>query len=160
MKLHTSLTTAEVDAALGRAKRKGLITWDVDFAVFTPGRSLTHAHGYEVQLGTWDQDSLPGGYTDQYGKRLRVRRARNSDHGENRWAATWHEWGWFMAELFAADPNARWGANPARCARPEYAWGYASEADFHRKTENAFRPADWTPPAYTAGSSANQSSRR
>ena len=139
MKLHTNLTATEVDAALHAAKRKRLIAWDVDFNVFTPGRSLTHAHGYEIHLGTNYQDSLPAGYTDQNGARLRVRRLSGTTQGTARYAATWHEWGWFMAEVFAADPGARWGQDPARSARPEYAWGYASEADFHRKTDGQFR---------------------
>jgi hypothetical protein len=140
MKLHTNLTGNEVRTALQRAQGKSLITPDIHFTVFTPGRSLTHPHGYEIQLGTHDQHSLPAGYTDQHGQRLRVRRARNSSHGEDKWAATWHEWGWLIMEVFAADPGARWGADPARCARPEYAWGYSSQADFHRKTDSAFLP--------------------
>lgn len=153
MKLHTSLTAAEVDAALTQAKARGLIAPDVDFTVFTPGRSLTHPHGYEIQLGTHYQDSLPAGYTDQNGRKMRVRRARGGSHGDARWAATWHEWGWLIAQVFAADPGSRWGADPARSARPEYAGGYASEADFHEKTDGEFRlgQASLRPVAYTAG---------
>jgi hypothetical protein len=139
MRLHTDLSSSQVGAALQRAKRAGRIAPDVDFTVYAPGRSLTHQHAYEIQLGTYDQGSLPAGYTDQHGHRMRVRRYRNSNHGDAEWAATWHEWGWLIAEIFVADPNARWGADPARCARPEYAWGYASEADFHRKTKGEFR---------------------
>ena len=138
MRLHTSLTDVQVSNALFRAQRKGLVTPDVYFAVFGPGRSQTHPHAFEIQLGTDSQDSLPAGYTDQHGKHLRVRRARNGHSDSTRWAATWHEWGWFITEIFAADPSARWGADPARCARPKYAWGYASEADFHAKTDGAF----------------------
>ena|SRR5215471_2483819 len=144
MKLHTSLTMQEVDATLHRVKTKGLIAWDVDFAVGIPGRSATHPYGYEIQLGTYDQDSLPAGYTDQNGHRLRVRRTRQGNGGEKRWGATWHEWGWFIAEVFAADPGARWGQDPARARRP---WGYFSPEDFHAKTDGQFRnPAPWAPP--------------
>jgi hypothetical protein len=157
MKLHTSLTEAEVRAALALTKAKGLMAPDVHYAVFTQERSSTHPHGYQIMLGTYDQDSLPYGYVDPGGYRLRVRRARNTSHGEARWAATWHEWGWLIAEIFAADPGARWGANPARCARPEHAWGYASPAVFHAKTDDAFRfgpatPGTWTPPISRVGS--------
>jgi uncharacterized protein YwbE len=140
MKLHTNLTDVQVSNALYRAQQKGLITRDVHFAVFTPGRSLTHPHGFEIQLGTYNQDSLPAGYTDQNGRKLRVRRIRGSNGGSAKWAATWHEWGWLIAEIFAADPGARWGSDPARSARPQYALGYASAADFHAKTNGSFLP--------------------
>jgi len=153
MKLHTNLTETQVYEALQWAKHKNLITRDVHFTVFTPGPSMTHPHGYEIQLGTYDQDSLPAGYTDQNGYKLRVRRYRGGNRGDARWAATWHEWGWLIAEIFAADPNARWGANPARCARPEYAGGYSSPDDFHAKTDGQFQAhlQSWTPPVFTAG---------
>lgn len=139
MKLHTNLTDVQVSNALFRAQQKSLVTRDVHFTVFTPERSLTHPHGFEIMLGTFSQDSLPAGYVDQNGMHLRVRRARNAMKGDAKYAATWHEWGWFMAELFAADPGSRWGQNPARSRRPQHIYGYASEADFHRKTENQFR---------------------
>jgi hypothetical protein len=111
---------------------------------------MTHSHAYEIQLGTYDRDSLPAGYTDQNGYRLRVRRARNASHGEARWAATWHEWGWLIAEIFAADPSARWGPNPTRSSEWNTS-GYASPADFNVKTDNQFRPQDWHPPVYVSG---------
>lgn len=136
MKLHTSLTPVEVTQALGRAQNKGRITRDVHFTVFIPERSLTHRYGYEIQLGTYDQDSLPAGYADQNGRTMRVRRARGANQGDARWAATWHEWGWFIAEVFAADPGARWGSDPARSRHP---WGYFSPADFHGKTGGQFQ---------------------
>lgn len=139
MKLHTNLYSQGLRDALRRAKDKGLITEDVHFTVFRPERSMTHLHGFEIQLGTYNQDSLPAGYTDQNGRTLRVRRARNASQGDARWAATWHEWGWLIAEIFAADPAARWGANPDRCSRPEWAGGYASPEDFDRKTDGQFR---------------------
>ena len=145
MRLHTNLTGVQVYAALQRAQDKGLVTRDVHFTVFTPGRSMTHPHGFEIQLGTYNQNSLPAGYTDQNGRKLRVRRVRNASHGEARWAATWHEWGWLIAEVFAADPGSRWGADPARSARPEYAGGYASPEDFHAKTDGQFDTGPITP---------------
>lgn len=137
MKLHTNLNEAQVRAVLIRTKDKGLITQDVHFTVFTPGRSQSHAHGYEIQLGTDNQDSLPAGYKDQNGKNMRVRRVRNAMNGEARYAATWHEWGWLIAEMFEADPESRWGDNPARSAHP---WGYFSAQDFNRKTGDQFLP--------------------
>ena len=136
MKLHTKLAEIEIRAALQAAQDKGLIKQDVHFAVWTPGRSQTHPHGYEIQLGADDQHSLPAGYTDQNGRKLRVRRARGGNDGEARWAATYHEWGWLIAEIFAADPGSRWGQDPARARRP---WGYSSPEDFHAKTGGQFR---------------------
>lgn len=144
MRLHTSLTAPEVRTVLRRAQAKGLITPDVHFAVWTAGRSLTHPHGYDIQLGTHDRDSLPAGYKDQRGTNMRLRRTRHSSGGGARYAATWHEWGWLIAEIFAADPRSRWGANPARSRHP---WGYFTPADFHAKTGSQFRPAP--APRYT-----------
>jgi hypothetical protein len=42
-------------------------------------------------------------------------------------AASWDDWGWFLAELFRRDPVMR-------------AAYYDGEADFHRATRNGFRP--------------------
>ena len=139
MKLHTSLAGAEVWAALGRARASGRIAYDVRFAVWEPGSSQTHVYSYEIQLGADDQHSLPAGYTDQNGRTMRVRRTRGGSQGEARYAATWHEWGWLIAEIFAADPGSRWGTNPARSRHPDRAWGYFSPADFHAKTDGQFK---------------------
>ena len=158
MKLHTSLTAVEVTALIRQAVNRGHLTPDVHAVVFTPGSSRTHRYGYEVQLGTYDKHSLPPGTTDQHGKHMRVRRFKNtgtrganSDSewagNEGIWAATWHEWGWFIAEVFAADPGARFGADPSRCQHPQCAWGYSSPEDFARKTDGEFPLPDSPPPA-------------
>lgn len=138
MKLHTSLNAREILAALRCAQYRGLIAPDVHTTILTPGPSRTHPYRYEIQLGSHDKHSLPAGYRDRHGTALRVRRHRNSPRGGAEWAATWHEWGWFIAEVFTADPESRWGANPARSRRP---WGYFSPDDFHAKTGGQFRPA-------------------
>lgn len=138
MKLHTKLTDVEVSNALWRAQQKGLVGRDVYFTVFTPGRSLSHPHGYEIMLGSDNRDGLPAGYTDQNGHKLTVRRVRNSNSGEARYSATWHEWGWLIREIFDMDPEARWGQDPARSKRPQYIWGYSSVEDFHEKTNHVF----------------------
>ena len=148
MRLHTTLTSAQVHDALDRAQQAGHITRDVHFAVWGSYSSRTHPRAFEVQLGTFDKFSLPPGTVDQHGKRMRVRRFKNSgshgatsewNHGEDVWAATWHEWGWFIAEVFAADPLARFGGNPERSRYPQYVWGYFSPEDFHVKTDGRFR---------------------
>lgn len=141
MKLHAKLTCTEVYYALGRAKTAGKITPDVEFVVFGTYKSQTHPHAYEIQLGTYDKDSLPAGTRDQHGKLMRVRRFKNSgQHGaDDIWAATYDEWGWFIAEIFKMDPHARFGPKP----NPAKPWqgGYASPADFNRKTDNRFKEA-------------------
>jgi len=125
--------------ALADAKDEGHIARDVTFTGYTAYKSRTHPFAHEIQLGTWDKTSLPKGYTDQHGHKLTVRRYQNTgDSGASSerpghdgavWAATWHEWGWFMAKVFELDPSARWGSQR---------WGYQSAADFHAKTKGVF----------------------
>jgi hypothetical protein len=138
MRLHTTLTAEEVRAALRRAQDKGRVTADVEFTTFGDYPSRTHGHSFEVQLGTHDKHSLPEGYVDQHGKKMQVRRYKNSGtNGASQfYSATWHEWGWFVVEVFAADPHARFGNDPERSRHP---WGYFSPEDFHEKTGFKFR---------------------
>jgi hypothetical protein len=140
MRLHTRLTYTQVYDALHQAQAAGHVTPDVHFVSYGASGSRTHPYGYEIQLGTCDRYSLPAGYKDQHGKNLRVRRFKNSGHygassewatGEDTYSATWHEWGWFIAAVFAADPSARWGSVKG--------WGYRDEADFNFKTKNQFK---------------------
>lgn len=138
MRLHTTLTSMQLNAALRDAKLAGHITQDVTFTSFSIHNSRTHVRAFEVQLGTYCQDSLPAGYTDQNGHRMKVRRFKNSGDGgatsgwyePTVWAATWHEWGWLMVEIWKADPTARWGG--------EKGYGYKDRADFDVKTKGAF----------------------
>jgi len=146
MRLHTKLTYTDLLQALQRAKDAGRVTPDVTFqgCGLSLHGSRTHPRAFEVQLGTHDKFSLPAGYTDQNGHRMRVRRYKNSGDGGASsewatggcpvWAATWHEWGWFMTEVWAADPTARWGG--------EKGWGYKDRADFDVKTKGAFLNKD------------------
>lgn len=146
MRLHTRLTYGQVYQALNRAQGKGRIAPDVEFVIeaddgmIGPYVSHTHARAFEIQLGTYDQHSLPAGYTDQNGHKMKVRRYKNTGgrgasskwvRGEAIWAATYDEWGWLIMEVFEMDPSARWGGakHPA----------YADLADFHVKTANRFR---------------------
>lgn len=54
---------------------------------------------------------------------------RNS-HGRTHKAATWDEWGVFIAALYRIDPGAMFGS-----AR----WGYMDADDFHMKTCDRFQ---------------------
>lgn len=124
MRLHTRLTFSEVHDALLRAQNAGKITPDVFFVKSTESGSRTHPRAFEIQLGTRQKYSLPPGTTDQYGRKMRVRRYKDGGNSDE-WAATWHEWGWFIAEVFTADPTSRWAY-------------YASREDFDTKTGGQF----------------------
>jgi hypothetical protein len=132
MKLHTSLTEYHVFKALSDMHAAGKITPDVHFVKYKALGSDSHRYGYEIQLGTEDKFSLPTGYLDQRGKKLRVRRYKNSgDHGaDSVWAATYHEWGWYIAEIFRKDPHAKWGGG----LRAEY----PNAKHFHAVTNGKF----------------------
>jgi hypothetical protein len=143
MKLHTNLSYSDIHAALVQAKIKGLISEDVRLMKLEgPTNSRSHTYGYDFALGTWDKSSLPRGYRDQNGHKLSTRRYSNSGqygaaseyNGEAVWSATWHEWGWFMVEIFEADPSACFGSPTAKRS----SWGYKSRADFDEKTNGAF----------------------
>lgn len=141
MRLHTNLDSMTVRHALEMAKKAGHVTRDV---CFMDGLAAYGSHSrqraFEVRLGTHEKDTLPAGYIDQNGHKMTVRRYSNSGDGgaASDWvtggcavySATWHEWGWFMANVFAADPDAIFGSK---------SWGYHGADDFHAKTENKFR---------------------
>jgi hypothetical protein len=130
MRLHTRLTETEVASALDRAKKNNLITQDVFFDPIEERGSSTHPRAFEIQLGAENGGGLPEDYTNQHGKRQKCRRVRNGSYSAYyRFAATWHEWGWFMAEVFHADPAARWG---------DKSWGYNGRDDFDSKTRGQF----------------------
>lgn len=148
MRLHTRLTYEQVEEALRRAKSKGHIAGDVEFQGTQPSGSVsyrligqfgsnTHDRAFEVQLGV-DRNlpytPLPADYVNQFGKRQKTRRTSNS-HKNTTYAATWHEWGWFMAEIFEADPQAMFG-NRGKPGRP--GWGYDGRDDFDQKTNWQF----------------------
>jgi hypothetical protein len=141
MRLHTSLTWLELRNALQRAKDRGHVSGHVVFAVDTRHKSSTHERAFEIQLGSYD-NYLPPGTVDQYGKRMRVRRVRmhpGRDQEEHyyRYAATWHEWGWFIREVFELDPDSRWGADKSKTTHRGL-WGYSDLADFNEQTRNQF----------------------
>lgn len=140
MRLHTDLNSVTVGDCLRLAKAKSKVTQDIQFMQFEGHKSNTHPYAYDVQLGTYDRDSLPAGTVDQHGKNMNVRRYKNSGymgadselHGDGaRWSATYFEWGYFMLEVFKLDPNARWGGSAKNPI-------YRNESDFHEKTGHKF----------------------
>ena len=135
MKLHTKLSGTEVREAMEAAKLAGKVTPDVYFVEYDHGNSRTHAHRFEIQLGTDDKHSLPAGTVDQYGRRMNVRRYKNSGNSgansgflaEEIYAATWDEWGWFIAEIMRRDPEAVFGT-------------YRGIESFNAQTDSKFVP--------------------
>ena len=107
MRLHTDLTAAEVRHLTPQAKAAVLIDG------MTEHRSRTgKARGLEVKLtGTSN-------------------RARNDGSGEA--AATWDEWGIFLAALYEADPGMIVGGSLERAI-------YRDGDDFHWKTGDRYR---------------------
>jgi len=132
VRLHTKLYWDDINQALKTAQRKGRVGKSVVLAVSEQHESRSHARAFEIQLGSafGDGSSLPPGAANRYGKPQKMRRARNFPGGDvYRFAATWHEWGWFMREVFELDRAARWGGA---------GWGYKNLADFNDKTGNVF----------------------
>lgn len=124
MRLHTNLPEGAVRGALRKAKADGRVAADVQFGDWAEHGSRSHPRAFEIHLGTADKDSLPDGYRDQRGHRLSVRRP-SADVTTLRYGATYHEWGWFIAEVFRLDPDAVFGP-------------YKGFGDFWAKTDGEF----------------------
>ena len=101
MKLHSNiLTDNDVFAALQRAKDAGKVDTSVMFEEIQGKGSRSHKQAWEVKLG-WYGDKVKGD-----GRRWTNSGTRGN--GGN-YAATYDEWGWFIAELYAKDENAVFG---------------------------------------------------
>lgn len=121
MRIHTSLTAGDLRAIL-KACRASEIFGAVHFSTLDEHGSKTHARAFEVKLGALlkvDGDGRRWGNSGGYG-------ATSQTSGE--YAATYDEWGWFLAGIFAFDPSARAGHN------------YADRADFNDRTGLAYDP--------------------
>ena len=111
MKIRTNASPVEMYAA---ARTAG-----VSFARFDVRGARSHAHGYDVILTGSSNRRANGGWGG----------AMPSDH-----AATWDEWGVFLAEVFRADPTTDAGGY------------YVGAADFHEQTGHRYvAPYDFTP---------------
>jgi hypothetical protein len=101
MKLHTdNILSGDLYAA---AREAGVM---IESTARVGSRS--HDHGFEIYLS---------------GSSSRMSNGR--DHK----AATWDEWGVFMAALYRLDTNAMWGSK---------AWGYEGQSDFNMQTQYRF----------------------
>lgn len=124
MKLQTTLTEPEIRDCLERAHADDLPA-DVVFDIFARVGSRSYPHAFEVHLASAQRDTRADG----------VKRKASSMAGGGglRYAATYDEWGMFLAAFFATDPAAKAGP-------------YKSQDDFHRKTDYAYAARDEMPP--------------
>ena len=126
MRIHTYLTENEIRLCMLTAKRKGKVAEDVHFDPLARYTSRSREHAWEVQLGSSKCGGLPEHYVNMYGKRQKTRRTRNSSDMVLRYAATWHEWGWFLNEIFDMDSTAHVGRI------------YKNRLDFDKQTKYQF----------------------
>lgn len=126
MKIHTSnLTARDLQLALKRSQDDHDVTPDVQFVVFGEAGTRQRLRAFEVQLGTRNKFSLKRHGGD-------MRRPTNTGTQGAGWnvedrayAATWYEWGYFIAQIFAQDPDAIVGP-------------YKGVDDFNAKTHYQF----------------------
>lgn len=129
MRIHTSVITeaTQIYQALGSQKILGRIANHVGFKILEHHGSTIREHAWEIQLEAFERDN--------------GRRAGNSgSYGAMRpeydgYAATFDEWGWLLAALYALDPQAHVGS-------PEYPT-YESAEHFHDRTAWTYNPEAW-----------------
>ena len=106
--------------ALQAEKMAGRIDAGVNFMTMTRHGSRTHANGFEIQLhANTRNNGRRAGNTGSYGA---------MDAGDG-YAATFDEWGWLIAALYAIDPDMVVGSPRTPV--------YAHAANFHHKTVRA-----------------------
>lgn len=124
MKLHSdTLNVRDIEAALMQCKLDGKVNSFVRFETFDVKGSRSRQNGYEIQLG-WYGTKIPGD-----GRRWKNSGNYGADserNGNGVYAATYDEWGWFIAELYRLDGNLVFGH-------------YKDRATFNSMTKNAYR---------------------
>lgn len=96
------LTASDIREALKSAKDLNEVDALVDFEVLEGRGSRTRKAGFEIRLA-WYGEKVKGD-----GRRWTNSGTSGADTG-GFYAATYDEWGWFIAELFKADPNMVFG---------------------------------------------------
>jgi len=123
MRLHSDiLITRDIETALQQCKHDGTVDGFVQFETFDVKKSRSRANGFEIQLG-WYGTKVPGD-----GRRWKNtgNRGANSEYNANGvYAATYDEWGYFIAELFRLDADLTFGH-------------YTSLEVFHEMTKYAY----------------------
>ena len=116
MRLHSDkLTEQDLHDALRTEKEIGRIAESVTFKVLDSHGSKSHARAFEVQLESWAQvkgDGRRVGNSGSYGA------MSGGDY-----AATFDEWGWFLAALYRVDQDMICGSakNPVYEGSLDYA---------------------------------------
>lgn len=119
MRIHSDIINRDhIQDALIAAKKKGHVSHHVLVDLMSVHGSRKRKGAIEVQLGSDTSESFIAPvvleYAEDYGverKVLNKIKRRGTRQGKSyddylRAAATWHEYGHFIAELFAIDPNA------------------------------------------------------
>lgn len=128
MRIHTSVINrlSTLDTALASQQQRDRIADHVSFKTIPdPHGSSIRRHAFEIQL--------------EADRRDRGRRAGNSgSYGAMRaevdgYAATYDEWGWFLAALYDLDPDMIVGSPSSPT--------YRSKVHFHRVTGFSYAPA-------------------
>jgi hypothetical protein len=130
MRIHTTIDSWEkISDALTAEKAAGRIASHVYFKTLRAHRSTAKPYAYEVQLGAKIRDDgRRAGNTGSYGSM----RPEIDDY-----AATYDEWGWLLAALYALDPWMTVGT-PAHPV-------YADRENFDHKTAYTYNPAELLP---------------
>lgn len=119
MRIHTNLTAEDFGQLVAAPKLKA----DVYMERWYEYGSRSRARAFDVILRGLHSTTRDGT------KRRRPNLGASHDRSYyDQWAATYDEWGWFLAALFEADPLARCEGT------------YDGREDFHEKTNNKYRP--------------------
>ena len=116
MKLHSDLLTSTlVHAALRTTQASGHVAGSVYFHIFAEKGSRSRSNAFEIQLGCWDKVKGDNrGWKNSGG-----------EGASDVYAATYAEWGYFIAALVTLDPDLIFGP-------------YKGADDFHAQTGYMF----------------------
>lgn len=107
MRLHSNtLTVRDIESALMECKMARTVDNFVQFETFATKGSRTRTNGFEIQLG-WYGNKVAGD-----GRRWKNTGNRGADseyNGGGCYAATYDEWGYFIAALYRMDSELVFG---------------------------------------------------
>jgi hypothetical protein len=107
MRLHSNtLTVRDIETALQQCKHDGTVDGFVQFETFDVRKSQSRNSGFEIQLG-WYGTKQPG--DGRRWKNTGNRGANSEGNAYGVYAATYDEWGYFIAELFRLDSDLTFG---------------------------------------------------
>lgn len=120
MRFHTNThTRSSIADALQSAKDAGQVPASVYIETCSEHRSTKRARGFEISLRSFEK--VPGD------KRRRPNPGTGERGHDGEWAATWDEWGWFIAALFDAEPDAIFGNYDGQIGFDTYtSWKFCS----------------------------------